>query len=88
MECCVHGVKRQATECKNIFIKYTFNVGFILKTQKGILKFFVSLFIYFERQRDRACKCGKDTEGERESQAGSMLSGQSPMWGSNLEIIT
>ena len=49
------------------------------------LFFFLSLFIYFER--DRACEWGRDREreGEREkeSQVGSTLSAQSLTRGSN-----
>ena len=50
------------------------NVNFIFK---------VYLLIYFEREREslQASKGGADIEGERKSQAGSMLSAQSPSWG-------
>ena len=65
-------------------------------TGKGINFFFLSLFIYLserERERVRVSKQGRDREreGYRESQAGSMLSAQSPVRGSNSqnrEIVT
>ena len=48
--------------------------------------FFKSLFIYFEREREQMCMhvpVGEgQREGERESPAGSVLSVQSPTWGS------
>ena len=50
-------------------------------------RFFLSLFIYCERESHG----GAEREGERESQAGSTLSVQSPTWGSssqNYEIMT
>ena len=52
-------------------------------TQSPILFlfFFLSLFIHFERETERASGEGTEREGERESQADCMLSGQSPMWG-------
>ena len=43
---------------------------------------FIVLFIYFEGDRDNVSGEGQ-TKGERESQAGSTLSAQSLMWGSN-----
>ena len=48
--------------------------------------FFLSLFIYFERKRERECaQAGVgQREGETESQAGSEPSAQSPMWGLEL----
>ena len=45
--------------------------------------FFLSLFIYFERDRHSASGKGVGGEGQRESQAGSTLSAQSPLRGSN-----
>ena len=59
-----------------------------------LLKFrmyFLSLFIYFERDRDSTSGGGTEREGDRESQAGSVLPAQSPTWGSNSqnrEIVT
>ena len=51
---------------------------------------FILLFkfscIYFERGRERLCvraRQGRERGRERESQAGSALSEQSPMWGLN-----
>ena len=41
--------------------------------------FFLSLFIYFERECISSGRA--ESEGERESQAGSALSAQSPMQG-------
>ena len=43
-----------------------------------LLYLFISLFIYFERDRDSVSGGGAEREGERESQAGSKLSAQSP----------
>ena len=37
--------------------------------------------------RERTSKKGKEREGEREFQAGHVLSAQSPMWGSNPETM-
>ena len=46
--------------------------------------FFLSLFIYLDRVRDRVSEEGAEREEEeRESQAGSAPSAQSPMWDSN-----
>ena len=48
---------------------------------------FLKIFIF---ERDRECREGQ-RERDTESQAGSALSAQSPMWGSNswnCEIIT
>ena len=44
--------------------------------------FFLSLFLYFERERESVSVRG-EVQGERESQAGSMLPTQSPRWGLN-----
>ena len=53
--------------------------------------FFVFKFIYFERERERASehKQGghRERRRERESQAGSPLSVQSPMEGTNPQIV-
>ena len=50
------------------------------------LRSFILKFIYFERERERErereCVSGGGVERERESQAGSQLSVQSPTWGS------
>ena len=47
-----------------------------------ILFFFLVVFIYFEREQERAKHGGgRGREGERESQAGSKLSTQSPTQG-------
>ena len=46
-----------------------------------VLYIFLSVFIYFETDRDNVS--GGGTEREGESQAGSALSAWSPMWGSN-----
>ena len=45
---------------------------------------FLSLFRYFERERERegASGVGAERDGEREPSAGSVLSAQSLMWGS------
>ena len=48
--------------------------------------FFLSLFI-FERDRDSASVGGAEREGERDSQAGSMLPAQSVMCSRNHETI-
>ena len=47
------------------------------------LFFFLSLFIYFERDRHRASRGGAEREEDRKSHAGSALSARSPAWGSN-----
>ena len=49
------------------------------------LKTFFFKFIYFKRDREGEHEQGRDREkgGERESQAGSVLSMQIPMWGLN-----
>ena len=55
----------------------------ISNTLKKISNFnlaFKKMFIYFEREREY--KGGTDREGERESQAGSVLSAQGPTQGS------
>ena len=44
--------------------------------------FFKSLFIYFENEGEHGEE-GERKRGERESQAGSILSAQSLVWGSN-----
>ena len=51
--------------------------------------FFVFKFIYFEREREREHKQGghRERRRERESQAGSPLSVQSPMEGTNPQIV-
>ena len=49
----------------------------------GSDSFFLSLFIYFERDKDSMSRGQAEREGDRESQAGTALSAQSPMWGSN-----
>ena len=43
------------------------------------MTFFLSLFIYFEKDRDSGGGTGR--EGETESQASSALLAQSMMWG-------
>ena len=42
------------------------------------------MLIYFERERERTRVMGggAEREAERESETGSILSAQSPMWGS------
>ena len=46
------------------------------------------MFIYvFQRERERENKLGAEREGDRESQAGSMPSVQSPMQGSNPQTM-
>ena len=62
-------------------------------TQKTIRKqIFLSLFIYFERERVHEQGRGREREGQRESQVGSSLSAHSPMRGLNprtvIEIVT
>ena len=55
------------------------------------LYIFLSLFIYFDRDRDSMSEGGTEREGDRESHSGSMLSAQNPTWGShswNREIMT
>ena len=51
--------------------------------------FFLSFFILRERERERERENinreGAETEGERESQGGSVPSMQSQTWGSNLQ---
>ena len=49
------------------------------------IPFFVSLFIYFEEERE--CEGGSDRYVERESQASYALSVQSPTWGSNSQTM-
>ena len=44
--------------------------------------FILSLFIYFERERESPSRGGAEREGERESQAGSPQSAQSQTRGS------
>ena len=49
-------------------------------------KIFFLMLIYFgERERTRTSKQGRgrEREGDTESEAGSRLSAQSPIWGSN-----
>ena len=48
--------------------------------------FILLLFLFFERERVRV-RGGAKREGDRESQAGSVLSAQSLMWGSNLQTV-
>ena len=43
----------------------------------------LGLFIYFEREREQVGQGQREREGERESQTGSKVSLQSPMWDSN-----
>ena len=49
-------------------------------------------FIYSDRERERESECTQvgegQREGERQSQAGSMLSAQSPLQGSNSQAMT
>ena len=45
--------------------------------------FFLSLFIYFEKERDSAHGGGAEREGDRESQGDSAQSAPSPKWGLN-----
>ena len=47
------------------------------KTRRGLLVF-LSLFIYFEGEREHRSREGAERDGDRESQAGSALSAQSP----------
>ena len=48
-------------------------------------------FIYFERKTEKAGGRGAEREGDRESQAGSVVSVRSPilglMWGSNPQTV-
>ena len=55
---------------------------FSLKLRDVIFKKFLSLFIYFEREREQVEEGQGEREGETESQVGSVLSVQSPIWGS------
>ena len=52
---------------------------------------FKNFFIYFERERERESERERAHASgggaERESQAGSTLSPQSPMWGSNSQTV-
>ena len=48
----------------------------------NIKKIFLMLFI-FERERERESRGGVEREGDRGSEAGSVLTAQSPMWGLN-----
>ena len=51
-------------------------------------EFFVALkFIYLERDRTCTSRRGVEREGDGESQAGSTLSAQSPMQGSNSQTM-
>ena len=51
-------------------------------TELYTLFFYVYLFNLREGEREREHEQGEDQRGERESQAGSALSVQSPTWGS------
>ena len=58
-----------------------------MESKFGCFIFFLSLFIYFEREGEGRA----EREGDRESQAGFMLAAQSPMWSLsslNREIMT
>ena len=62
--------------------------SYIISTQwridsNEVVLVFLSLFIYFERKRESTQAEEGEREGQTESQAGSMPSTQSPMWGSN-----
>ena len=54
---------------------------------------FIYLFIYFERERERALasvragRGGAERKGERESQAGSVLTLQSLTWGPDSQTV-
>ena len=53
----------------------------------SLIKFYV-LFFYFERERESKGAGGRtEREGERESQAGSVLLVQSPTWGLNSQTM-
>ena len=54
------------------FLKYVWMLAF------SLFKMFIYLFL-----RERTCKQGRKIEGDRESEAGSELSVQSPKWGLN-----
>ena len=45
------------------------------------------MFIYFERDKECVNRGGTEREGEKESQAASMLSAQSPKRGSNSQTM-
>ena len=55
---------------------------------KKKMMLFKILFIYFERESERAWGRGREREREREPQADSALSAQSPMQLTNGEITT
>ena len=51
------------------------------------LSFFFKFIYFIEREKERVSKEGAEREGERESQAGSMLSVQSLVWGLNPRTV-
>ena len=54
-----------------------------------ILFYFILFYFYFVREREKMCAIWEGAEREkreRESQAGSSLSAQRQMWGSNSQI--
>ena len=44
-------------------------------------------FIYFEKEKETASGGGAERDGDRGSEAGSMLTEESPMWGSNSQTV-
>ena len=61
--------------------------GFFLTLIFFIKKCFLSLYIYFERERQRDRVGEGKREGERESQVGFALSARSLMWGLNTQTV-
>ena len=53
-----------------------------------IISILFKCFIYFwERKRERMSREGAEREGDRGSEAGSLLTAESPMWGSNPRTV-
>ena len=57
------------------------------KVEKMSLSFFFKFIYFIEREKERVSKEGAEREGERESQAGSVLSVQSLVWGLNPRTV-
>ena len=52
-----------------------------------LLLFFFKFIYLFLRERQSRSRGGAERGGDRESQAGSARSAQSPLWGSNLQTM-
>ena len=51
------------------------------------VKFKKIMFIYFERERQSMSWGGAEREEDRGSEAGSVLTAESPRWGSNSQTV-